>query len=461
MNMRFISLLLYLVSPVVALGADTALDRYVAQPDLHFRYAQYHSESRPLYTTWFLDMTSQQWRSPGDVDHSVWNHQVMITMPRVFTAKQRKTAVLVIDGGDNDTPPPRDTDSQAAAMATVLGTPVIILKQIPNQPLVFAGEQPQSRSEDALIAYTLNRYLRDPLDETWPAHLPMTKAVVRAMDTAQQFLAAKSIRIDRFILTGGSKRGWTAWLAAAVDPRVKAIAPASIDFLNLGQQIRHQCEAYGFYPEAIRDYAALDVLNQVQTPAGAALTHIIDPFAYRQRYTMPKFMLNAAGDQYFMPDSSQFYFGDLPQLKWLRYSPNTDHAQNTAAWLSGVAWAKKVLDNKPLPRFEWTYSPDSSEIRVKTLNRPSQVKLWTTHNPDARDFRLMCIGDTWRSRRLRNMGGGRYVGQIPKPPQGWSAAFIELTYASTLVPQLNQVYTTDVFVTPDTLPFPGIRCMTE
>jgi hypothetical protein len=30
-----------------------------------------------------------------------------------------------------------------------------------------------------------------------------------------------------------------------------------------------------------------------------------------------------------------------------------------------------------------------------------------------------------------------------------------------VIPQLNQVYTTDVFVTPDTLPFPGVPCMAE
>jgi len=98
---------------------------------------------------------------------------------------------------------------------------------------------------------------------------------------------------------------------------------------------------------------------------------------------------------------------------------------------------------------------------VKTLNKPSQVRLWSTSNPDARDFRLMSIGDTWRSTTLRNLGGGRYVGQMPKPQRGWSAGFIELTYASRVIPQLNQVYTTDVFVTPDTLPFPGVPCMAE
>ncbi len=35
---------------------------------------------------------------------------------------------------------------------------------------------------------------------------------------------------------------------------------------------------------------------------------IEDPYSYRERLTMPKFVVNAAGDQYFPPDSSQFLF---------------------------------------------------------------------------------------------------------------------------------------------------------
>jgi hypothetical protein len=35
------------------------------------------------------------------------------------------------------------------------------------------------------------------------------------------------------------------------------------------------------------------------------------PNAYRDRLTMPKFIINSAGDQYFLPDSSQFYFNAI------------------------------------------------------------------------------------------------------------------------------------------------------
>ena len=40
---------------------------------------------------------------------------------------------------------------------------------------------------------------------------------------------------------------------------------------------------------------------------------------------MPKFIMNASGDQFFLPDSSQFYFDDLTGDKYLRYVPNADH----------------------------------------------------------------------------------------------------------------------------------------
>ena len=43
---------------------------------------------------------------------------------------------------------------------------------------------------------------------------------------------------------------------------------------------------------------------------------IEDPFNYRSRLTMPKFIINAGGDQFFVPDSSQFYFNELSGTKY-------------------------------------------------------------------------------------------------------------------------------------------------
>ena len=39
------------------------------------------------------------------------------------------------------------------------------------------------------------------------------------------------MKVDQFFVAGGSKRGWTTWTTAVVDPRVVAIVPMVIAFL--------------------------------------------------------------------------------------------------------------------------------------------------------------------------------------------------------------------------------------
>ena len=282
----------------------------------------------------------------------------------------------------------------------------------------------------------------------------MTKSVVRAMDSIQAFLAERrSLRIDDFIVVGGSKRGWTTWLTAAVDPRIKAIAPASIDLLNMGEQFRRHFDAYGFYAPAIADYVALDIPNRIATPEGQALLSIVDPYAYRERFTMPKIILNSTGDQFFLPDSSQFYFKDLPETKWLRYLPNSDHKQSMDVAKSLASWVDQINDGETPPRYNWTIETDGA-IRVETVDRhPDRVRLWQATNPNARDFRLEAIGAVWTAIDLAPIEPGIYRGYVPSPPQGWTAFMVELTYEESGLLEPNLVFTTDVVITPNTLPF--------
>ena len=68
------------------------------------------------------------------------------------------------------------------------------------------------------------------------------------------------------------------------------------------------------------------LLDRLNTPEFKALMRIEEPYQYRDRLTMPKLILNASGDQFFLPDSSQFYFDGLRGEKHLRYVPNADHS---------------------------------------------------------------------------------------------------------------------------------------
>lgn len=441
---------------LTALAAETALDRYVSRFDPNYTYSQYHSENEGLYTAYFLTMTSQQWRSASEVDRPIWTHEVAIVIPR-FGLDETDTAILLIDGGDNNDTPMDNVDPIVGAVA-VAGVIIAVVRRVPNQPLFFTDEVGNGRKEDAILAYSLDKAL-DTGDPEWAVHLAMTKAAVRAMDTIQEFSASKGRTVKDFLVLGGSKRGWTTWLTAAVDKRVRAIVPASIDMLNLGQQFIHHWEAYGFYAPALNDYVEFDLPCRMQTTEGQALLQVVDPYAYRDRYTMPKLILNATGDQFFTSDSSRFYYEGLPGPKWLRYAPNTDHKQSEDVILSGLSWMDDVLDNKTSPNLEWKLSR-RGVLWVRPSATPKEVRLWQATNVDARDFRLETIGAAWTSEILQPRKNGLYAGKVQQPATGWTAFMIEATFDVAGPEELNpdQVYTTGVQVIPDTLPYAGTAC---
>ena len=105
-----------------------------------------------------------------------------------------------------------------------------------------------------------------------------------------------------------------------------AIVPAVIDMLNVEPSFVHHYRAYGAWSDAVKDYTEHGIMDWMGTPQFRALMKIEEPYEYRDRLTMPKLMLNASGDQFFLPDSSQFYFDELKGEKHVRYVPNTSHS---------------------------------------------------------------------------------------------------------------------------------------
>jgi len=428
---------------------ETALDRYVREPDSAFQYKLAGKQEAGGLTAYVLDMTSQRWRSPEEVDRTEWKHWLTVIKPE---AVKHATGFLFITGGSNESGPPKRPDGWLLEMARYTSSVVAELRMVPNQPLVFAGET-QRRNEDALIAYTWDKFLRGG-DEKWPARLPMTKSAVRAMDAVTGFLASAEgggVAVNRFVVSGASKRGWTTWATAAVDSRVIAIVPIVIDVLNVVPSMGHHWRAYGFWAPAVRDYEQMRLFDWRDLPQHAALMRIEDPYEYRERFTMPKYIVNSAGDQFFLPDSSQFYFDRLPGEKLLRYIPNTDHSlRDSDARETVAAYYDAILNRKPRPRVTWKMQDGG--IRVTTKDTPAEVKLWQATNPAKRDFRLVSIGKAYQSTPVNAVHPGVYEVKVSAPAEGWTAYFVELTYSTGGKYPLK--VTTPVRVTPETLPFP-------
>ena len=58
---------------------------------------------------------------------------------------------------------------------------------------------------------------------------------------------------------------------------------------------------------------------------------------------MPKYLHNSTGDEFFVSDSSRFYYDDLQGPKYLRYFPNTGHGLNNDGYSTGVSGAASGL----------------------------------------------------------------------------------------------------------------------
>ena len=436
----------------------TALDDYVAAPDPNYEFQVVRTDDEAGYEVITIDLTSQKWRSSSEVDRTLWKHWLQIVVPDTATDD---TALLFVNGGHNGGPAPQLGDSdltQLISMALTSNAVTVGLPTVPNESLTFSDDPFFPRSEDGIIAYTFDKYIDEfpNLGEnTWPLLLPMVKSAVRAMDTVQTISNADASVpvINDFVVTGGSKRGWTSWLTSAVDDRVKAIIPAVADLLNFDEQLAHHHKAYegvtdftidGF-STAIADYVLFDLPRRFQSEAGQELLKIVDPFEYRDRLVQPKYLVHSAGDEFFVLDSSQFYYDQLSGDNRIRYVPNTSHGLNQDAVDGITQYFKATVEEQDIPGLSWTFENDGNTITAQTSDSPLTVKLWQASNPKSRDFRYgNGLGVSWSSSPLVDQGGGTYVANVDSPETGARAFFIEMTFDSGDVTPFT--FTTEISV---------------
>lgn len=494
---------------VLDMPEEQVLREYVHACDLNYSYRLRNtiSSQGSGYTGYLLEMTSGAWRGAQEVYEPEWRHYITVVEPAKVTST---TALLVISGGSTGNMPSSSMAALLLPFAQNTGSVVALLQAVPNQPLNFSDDT-RSRSEDAIIAYSYDKYMDShkagATDMTWPALLPMTRAAVKTMDALQDFLGTKAtgpISVERFAVTGASKRGWTSWLTAASDSRVSAVMPIVIDVLGMERQMEHHRRAYSSYPEdspenyifggystAIKDYVEMNVFQRFGTPESVSLLKIVDPFTYRDVLTMPKLILNSTGDQFFLPDSSQFYYNELLGQKHLYYAANTDHGlsnsglgldQGTldslqAFYIAHVRNTNRLAgDDVAVPGFSWTYETDAvsgrARIIVTTDQRPESVTLWRATNPKSRDFRLQVLGSAWRARAVvsecqeacqedPDICGcdpdgptQTYVGEVAVPEEGWRGFFVQMTFPGPdpSQPGLKFRFSTPVRVVPDVYP---------
>ena len=406
-----------LLSPMLGIADEIpdGLRKYVARPEAVYRWELKGKIERSTSTVFDLHLVSQDWQG------IVWEHQLQVYQPA--GAKPNATMLLWNQGGRAN----EGTIAFGMDLAQKIGAPVAFLYGIPKQPL-FDG-----KTEDRLIAETFVRYL-ETKDENWPLLFPMVKSLVKAMDALQEFSDRElKLRVKSFIVTGASKRGWTTWLTAASDSRVKAIAPMVIDTLNMKAQGPYQLKSFGKYSDQIHDYTERGLVPTPETPEAQRLWAMVDPWIYRERLKLPKLIINGANDPYWTTDGLNLYWDDLPGDKWVIYVPNAGHNLEQRTENGGkdrsravnalAAFAKHQTRDNPMPRVSWKHDDDGNKARltVESDHAPKAARLWIA-SAATRDFRLIA----WKEQSLT--AGKSIVGNVAPPTTGCSAFFAELDF---------------------------------
>lgn len=441
------AVLALLPAVVAADSSSNPIHAYVHAPDDAYRWEILSQRKHDTHTSIVARLVSQRWLTSEQVDKPEWEHVLSVVIPNDV---QSEVGLLWIGAGSNKDAVPDEAGANMVRVALATGTVAAEVGMVPNQPLTFHGDG-VPRIEDDLIAYGWNQYLEGG-SSLWLARNAMVKSAVRAMDAVSEIAAEAKVKVSKYVVTGASKRGWTTWLTGAMDERVVGIAPIVIDVANVNASMLHHFEAYGFWAVAIGDYVDHKIMQRFNDDRLAQMYDLVDPLNYLNALHMPKYVLNAAGDQFFLPDSSQFYWSRLRGESYLRYIANTDHGMGGSDALESlVAFHALVSQGRKPPQINWSVTEDSLLVMVDQV--PAEAKLWRAHNPKARDFRLEMIGPAYSATTLTPGPDGLYRAELAEPEGGWAAYFAEFSFDVGLAVPFK--VTTPIEVRPEVLPFAG------
>ncbi len=310
-----------------------------------------------------------------------WYHRFLLVVPNNF--KIRNYVLLHITGSE----PTERPLWYLSSLANSLGMACGIIYDIPNQPL-FGDLR-----EDALLSYSFEQFIKTK-DSQWIILNQMAKSVRAAMDYIEDYFSHNfDTSIDGFILSGVSKRGWTTYIVAAKDKRVRGVIPLSFDNVNFLKTLPHQLIQWGTYSSDLSDYTEKGIVDMMSTPIGKKLLKQIDPWYMKKRLKMLKLIIVGTNDTYWTIDAASLYFSDLWGPKYIYYMPNRGHSLGWDRKVSSTIerFILSVIRNYKLPAFKFSYDYTKKEdkvyFRLKSKKiRPKGVSIWYATSY-TRDFR--------------------------------------------------------------------------
>ncbi|WXT36472.1 PhoPQ-activated protein PqaA family protein (plasmid) [Salmonella enterica subsp. enterica serovar Infantis] len=429
-------------------------DYRISLTSLPLDYSLLEKKQRPGVMLQRFNLNSQTWSPQGVVSPERWQNGVDIYIP---DSAREKNALVVINNGSNNngsgTPvaPTNFNEEELSRIAIATRTVVISVSNVPNQVLSYQGVT-TPLGEDNSVAYSWKLFIGDTHKyQDASLHIPMAASVSQAFRLAKKELTQQNI--NKFIVTGASKRGWAAWLTALSDPDVGAVVPFAMDLLNTQKSLEHMYQSYGKnWPVAFYPYYNQGIDQQVGTDKFARLMRLEAPFTYLNtdmgdRLKIDKYIINASGDDFYVPDNSHFYYGLLPGSKSLRVVPNSTHnGILSVAEQSLITFVNRFQEKQKLPEITenvQSRGDGKKELVVNFSEKPVAILQWTARNPAARDFRYAC-DIKYNSVPVSLATGDNTLSiSLTTPDSGWQATYIEATFTD------GYVATTQVYITPD------------
>ncbi|ECI5768639.1 PhoPQ-regulated protein [Salmonella enterica] len=429
-------------------------DYRISLTSLPLDYSLLEKKQRPGVMLQRFNLNSQTWSPQGVVSPERWQNGVDIYIP---DSAREKNALVVINNGSNNngsgTPvaPTNFNEEELSRIAIATRTVVISVSNVPNQVLSYQGVT-TPLGEDNSVAYSWKLFIGDTQKyQDASLHIPMAASVSQAFRLAKKELTQQNI--NKFIVTGASKRGWAAWLTALSDPDVGAVVPFAMDLLNTQKSLEHMYQSYGKnWPVAFYPYYNQGIDQQIGTDKFARLMRLEDPLTYLNtdmgdRLKIDKYIINASGDDFYVPDNSHFYYGLLPGSKSLRVVPNSTHnGILSVAEQSLITFVNRFQEKQKLPEITenvQSRGDGKKELVVNFSEKPVTILQWTARNPAARDFRYACDIKYNSVPVSLTTGDNTLSISLTTPDSGWQATYIEATFTD------GYVATTQVYITPD------------
>jgi PhoPQ-activated pathogenicity-related protein len=306
-----------------------------------------------------LRLNGAEWKG------SHWKHDILLITPDSLV--HQDIAYLHI-GGSRDPESLFPILEQVAKRGKAYAAAV---SDIPNQPLL------DGKKEDGLLAYSFQQFEKTG-DPQWPVLFPMVLAVVQAMDTLQKYtetLPGKKT-INKFVVGGASKRGWTTYLVATVDDRVSAIAPMVFEMVNMKAQTDWAQKHYGAQSERIREYTQLGLIDRILSPRITQLRSWVDPYERRASLDIPKLIVLGTNDRYWVVDATRHYVPELPGSTLLTQVLNGTHGDwDSPSVVETVStWFAHLAHGAPLPSGSWKVQEESDIATIVAPSLPSEGK---------------------------------------------------------------------------------------